>query len=112
MNELQTVIEEALSYLSPRAWDGYTGAVIRGSRNWSGSDLEGKAKYYGAEYARQRKIAYGALVAAGGSVIRIEHGRLVTAVEVGTDDFGDSIYQTKYGYYRAPRAGMKNWEKV
>ncbi len=95
--ELRTVISAALASLSTRARGGYTGDVIGGSQRWSGADLRGKAKRFGGSYARQRVRASRALAAAGGCIVAVDHGRLVTAVRAGMDDFGNAIYRTTEG---------------
>ena len=72
----------------------YARAVVTGQQRWSGADLRGKAARYGSSYARQRRKAKKALGAAGGVVVAVEHGRLVTGVALCVDDFGNQIYAT------------------
>jgi hypothetical protein len=72
----------------------YARAVVAGQQRWSGADLRGKAKNYGSTYARQRHKAEKALEAAGGEVVVVEHGRLVTGVALCVDDYGNQIYLT------------------
>src|SRR5688572_25686763 len=43
----------------------YARAVAHGSQRLSGADLKGKARTYGAHYARQREYVLAALVAEG-----------------------------------------------
>lgn len=93
-----SVIRRAVAMLSPR--QRYARAVLEGRQNWSGSDLRGDAKRWSGSYARQRAAARDALVKAGGCLLRVEHGRLVSAVRVCTDDFGRVIYATGDGFAR------------
>ena len=95
MKNMQQVIDVAADLLNPRA--GYARDVLTGYQRWSGGDLEGKARKFGAWYAGQRVAAYRALQKAGGCVVPVSHGRLVTAVYVGTDDFGAAVYHTTVG---------------
>ena len=95
MKNMQRVIEEAGELLNPRA--GYARDVLRGWQRWSGADLQGRAKKFGASYAQQRGKAAGALREAGGAIIPVEHGFLVTGVYVGADDFGAAVYHTTVG---------------
>ena len=92
---LQTTITLACASLPIRA--RYARDVIEGYQRWSGSDLRGKARKFGAGYARQRTRARTALFDAGGMILAVDHGRHVTAVPVGTDDYGRAIYQTPNG---------------
>ncbi len=92
------VIRHAVATLSPR--QRYARDVLEGRQNWSGSDLCGEAKRWGGSYARQRAAASDALVKAGGCIIRVEHGRLVSAVRACVDDFGRVIYATHDGFAR------------
>lgn len=89
---LAVVVQDACALLRPR--QQYARAVIRGRQLWSGADLRGRAKRWGAGYARQRRAARDALWAAGGDIVPTYHGRLVTAVYVGADDYGDALYRT------------------
>lgn len=94
-----TVIANALRALrasNPRA--GYAADVIAGRQNWSGSDLRGKARSYSTGYYHQRGNAYRALREAGGQVIPVRHGRLVSAAYVGVDDFGRKVFETRQGF--------------
>lgn len=90
-------IRRAAAMLSPR--QRYARAVLEGRQSWSGGDLRGAAKNW-SSYARQRAAARAALVKAGGCLLRVEHGRLVSAVRVCTDDFGRVIYATGDGFAR------------
>ena len=92
---LQTVITLACAALPVRAM--YARDVIHGYQRWSGADLKGKAKRFGAGYARQRSRARTALFNAGGCIVAIDRGLNVTAVQVGTDDMGRTIYATTRG---------------
>lgn len=92
---LQTILTLACASLPPRA--RYARDVIEGYQRWSGSDLRGKARKYGAGYARQRTRARTALFAAGGMILAVDRGRHVTAVPVGTDDYGNAVYATPSG---------------
>ncbi len=92
---LQTVITLACASLPVRAQ--YARAVIEGDQRWSGADLRGKARKFGAGYARQRSRARTALFNAGGCIVAIDRGLNVTAVQVGTDDMGRTIYATTHG---------------
>jgi hypothetical protein len=78
----------------------YAQAVVTGQQRWSGADIRGKAAYYGSTYARQRRKAKKALKAAGGEVVAVEHGRLVTAVALCVDDFGNQVYMTADSFVR------------
>jgi len=71
----------------------YARSVLRGYQRWSGADLKGKAKKFGASYARQRKIAAKAWTQVGGELIRVEHGLIVSAVRIGDG------YATRRGFY-------------
>lgn len=95
MPQLSKIIEIALSNLTSR--QHYAKAVIQGHQRWSGADLKGKARSFGFEYARQRRKASRALRKAGGCIIPVKHGRRVTAVFVGQDDYGNALYQTVDG---------------
>lgn len=95
MNKLDSVIAAAQELAGDRS--RYALDVIDGGQRWSGADLKGKAKKYGYSYARQRTRASQCLHAAGGTVVAIENGLLVTAVAIGQDDYGNAIYQTTEG---------------
>ncbi|CAB4139954.1 hypothetical protein UFOVP408_45 [uncultured Caudovirales phage] len=92
---LESIIHKACAALPVRAQ--YARDVIEGDQRWSGADLRGKAKKFGAGYARQRNRARTALFAAGGCIVAIDRGLNVTATVVGTDDMGRTIYQTTRG---------------
>lgn len=92
------VIRRAVAMLSPR--QKYARDVLEGRQTWSGSDLRGRAKKWSAGYARQRAAASDALAKAGGCLIRVENGRLVSAVRACIDDFGRVIYATRDGFAR------------
>ncbi len=78
----------------------YAQNVVTGQQRWSGADLRGKAKRYGSSYGRQRRKAEKALEAAGGEVVAVEHGRLVTGVALCVDDYGNQIYSTSVALVR------------
>lgn len=95
MKNMRQVIDAAADHLNPRA--GYARDVLRGWQRWSGADLQGKAKSFGSKYAQQRVKAAEALRMAGGVLVPVEHGLIVTAVYVGADDFGGAVYHTTVG---------------
>jgi hypothetical protein len=96
MSKLHSVIATAISTLSPR--QQYAASVLRGHQAWSGADLKGKARKYGSSYSRQRGQAKDALYASGGQIIALQHaGKLVSAVVLCTDDFGNQILETNSG---------------
>jgi hypothetical protein len=78
----------------------YARDVVTGQQRWSGADLRGKAKNYGSRYGRQRRKAEKALEAAGGEVVAVEHGRLVTGVAICVDDYGNQVYMTAVSLVR------------
>ena len=92
---LQTILTLACASLPNRA--RYARDVIYGDQRWSGADLRGQARKYGAGYARQRTRARTALFNAGGMILAIDRGRHVTAVRVATDDYGNAVYATPSG---------------
>lgn len=96
INKVLARASEILAERNPRA--RYAQAVLAGRQNWSGSDLQGKARYYGSSYERGRRLAKQALFEAGGQLAYVgRNGRLVAAVRVGTDDYGNAVYQTELG---------------
>lgn len=96
LNNIIARATEILAERSPRAQ--YAQDVLAGKQNWSGSDLRGKARHYGASYARGRRYAAWALLEAGGILAYVgRNGRLVAAVRVGMDDYGNAVYQTQIG---------------
>lgn len=92
---LQDTIDRACAALPTRAQ--YAREVIRGTQRWSGADLKGKAKKFGAAYARQRSVAMRAWHNAGGVIVAVEHGRNVSAIYAGTDPQGRAVYVTVDG---------------
>jgi hypothetical protein len=92
---LQDTIDRACAALPTRAQ--YAREVIRGEQRWSGADLKGKAKKFGAVYARQRSVALRAWHDAGGILVAVEHGRLVSAVEAGVNAQGYATFVTVDG---------------
>lgn len=96
MTRLDQVIAGARERLGQKR--RYAADVLAGERSWSGSDLQGKAKEYGAHYAKQRKLAEAALRAAGGDLVSLQpSGRIVAAVAVCVDDYGSRVYQSTAG---------------
>ena len=93
MKNLENVIKTACDNLR----GNYAQYVVKGWQRWSGADLKGKAKRYGASYSEQRDKAMKAVRAAGGDVIAVDHGKRVTACIVGQDDYGNAIYDTNEG---------------
>jgi hypothetical protein len=98
--------ESALIAASPRA--GYALDVLRGRQLWSGADLKGNAKKFGASYAGQRvRAAYiwrdaGGIVAPSG-----DNGKRLSFVQIGIDDFGNGIYQSRSGSTWVPNKSGK-----
>lgn len=80
---LNTIISAAAASLRGQ----YARDVVTGRQRWSGSDLRGKARKYGHTYARQRRKARAALFAAGGVIIAIDHGLIVSAVRIDADSY-------------------------
>ena len=96
LNKVIARASEILAERNPRAQ--YAQDVLAGKQNWSGSDLRGKARHYGSSYARGRQYAARALFEAGGQLAYVgRNGRLVAAVRVGMDDYGNEVYQTQLG---------------
>lgn len=102
---IETTIELALTKLTSRQANGYAGSVLRGYQLWSGADLKGKAKRYGAVYAKQRRIAAQALRQASGLVVACEHGKLHTSIPAGMDDYGNALIITRSGVARLHARG-------
>ena len=95
---ITTILTTATEILRARGnRSHYARDVLRGWQNWSGSDLKGAAKKFGAGYAVERAAARSALFAAGGQLVPVDHGRLVAARHVGQDDFGNQIVETVDG---------------
>ena len=80
---IDTVIAVATASLRGQ----YARDVVSGRQRWSGSDLRGKARKYGHSYYVQRRKAAQALFAAGGVIIAIDHGLLVSAVQIDADTY-------------------------
>lgn len=96
LNNIIARASEILAKRNPRAQ--YAQDVLAGTQTWSGADLRGKARHYGASYARGRRHAARALVDAGGDLAYVgRNGRLVAAALVGMDDYGNAVYQTQIG---------------
>ena len=96
---LSRVIESARDALisdHPRAH--YADDVLSGHQRWSGADIKGKARRFGASYAEQRKRAARYLRAAGGMLCYVgPHHRLCACVIVGMDDYGNALIQSDIG---------------
>lgn len=92
---IKAVVEKAESMLSSR--QHYARDVLAGNQLWSGADLKGVAKKFGAGYAKQRGCALKALRAAGGEVQPCENGLMQTVVSIGMDDYGNAIYAAADG---------------
>ena len=107
LNRIKTIASAACEKLGARA--RYARAVIYGRQRWSGADIRGKARKWSAGYAIQRRRAYAALRAAGGSVIPTKNGLLKTAVIIGDDGYGNAVYETFSGYYVT---GRKNFKRI
>lgn len=101
---LDEIMKRACAALPSRC--EYARAVILGRQRWSGSDLRGNAARFGASYAYQRRKARAAWFGAGGSIIRIEKGLWVGAVQVCVDDYGNAIYRTTAGLARPNTASQ------
>ena len=80
---IDTIIAAATASLRGQ----YARDCITGRQRWSGSDLRGKARKYGYSYSVQRRKAHAALIAAGGVIIAIDHGLLVSAVAIDADTY-------------------------
>ena len=97
MNKLQQILDAARE---SNAVNDYAMACVCGDRSWSGSDLQGLAKKYGGGYWRARDRARKVVEAAGGCIIPVERGRLVTAALYRTAGDGTKYYQTTAGKRR------------
>ena len=80
---LQAILAAAAASLRGQ----YARDVVSGRQRWSGGDLRGKARKYGYTYYVQRRKARAALFAAGGAIIAIDHGLLVSAVAIDADSY-------------------------
>jgi len=105
MKTFRAVQRKVLDSIPERAC--YARNVVRGLQNLSGSDLRGRAKFWGASYSHQRRRAIDAWICAGGEEIQVEHGRRVLAVAVCTDDYGRAVYDTGEGPRYVVRDGSK-----
>ena len=83
---LESIIAAATASLRGQ----YARDVVSGRQRWSGGDLKGKARKYGHTYRVQRRKAHAALIAAGGVIIAIDHGLLVSAVAIDADSYATS----------------------
>ncbi len=81
------MIESIIAIAASTLRGQYAQDVVNGRQRWSGSDLRGKARKYGASYAIQRRKARAALFAAGGVIIAIDHGLNVSAVRIDADSY-------------------------
>lgn len=81
------MIESIIAIAASTLRGQYAKDVVNGRQRWSGSDLKGKARKYGASYAIQRRKARAALFAAGGCIIAIDHGLNVSAVAIDADSY-------------------------
>ncbi len=98
MNALNRTIKVAIENLDKAGnRSAYARDVLLGRAAWSGGDLKGKAKQFSAGYYHQRIKAKYALFAAGGVLLHVERNRLITAVPVGMDDYGNAVYATELG---------------
>jgi hypothetical protein len=94
------MIESIIAAAAATLRGQYAQDVVNGRQRWSGSDLKGKARKYGASYAIQRRKARAALFAVGGCIIAIDHGLNVSAVCIDANS-----YETIYGI--ATRCGTR-----
>lgn len=91
---LSDILPLAMQHLNPRAH--YARDVLSGYQRWSGADIKGKARRFGAGYARQRSKAASALLKAGGCIVAERRtGRLRTAALLCVDDYGTEIYDVQ-----------------
>ena len=81
------MIESIIAAAAASLRGQYARDCITGRQRWSGSDLKGKARKFGYSYSVQRRKAAQALVAAGGVIIAIDHGLLVSAVQIDADSY-------------------------
>ena len=77
----------------------YAKDVVKGYRNWSGAGMTAAARQWGW-YSRKRDEACKALRKAGGEVVSVDYGRLVTAVQLCVDDYGAQVYETAFAFVR------------
>lgn len=100
MKAFHVMISNAIKIMDSRGnRSQYARDVLTGYQRWSGSDLKGRARDYGASYGQQRMKAEFYLILAGGTKIAIDHGLLVSALPVGQDDFGNALYATDEGIF-------------
>ena len=98
MSKLLNTIYAAVDSLHkehPRA--SYAADVILGYQAWSGADLKGKARKYSMSYHCQRARAGSFFRSCGGLILPVDNGKLVSAVYIGQDDYGNAIYDTLQG---------------
>jgi hypothetical protein len=109
MTQYDTMITAATAAFHaahPRA--AYGLAVLAGRQRWSGGDLRGKARAFGWTYYNARLAARAAVEAAGGEILpTAPRGELAAMVAVGTDDFGNALYQGRAGMYRPAATGSR-----
>lgn len=95
----QRMIQRAKAQLPARA--RYALRVLDGDQIWSGADLRGKAKLWGAAYALQRERAQRALQRAGGELVydSDSNGKCIAALPIARDADGETVaWQTSQGY--------------
>lgn len=98
MLRYDAMISKAIEiHTAPHPRAAYALDVLSGRQQWSGADLRGNAKKYGAGYAIQRRLAERSLAEAGGETIYADNGERVSAVLVGQDDMGNALYETAEG---------------
>jgi hypothetical protein len=77
----------------------YAKDVVKGYRKWSGAGMAAAARKWGW-YSRKRDEALKALRKAGGDVVAVDYGRLVTSVPLCVDDYGAQVYETAFALVR------------
>ena len=98
MSKLLNTIYAAVDSMQkehPRA--SYAADVILGYQAWSGADLKGKARKYSMGYHYQRTRAESFFRRSGGLILPINNGKLVSAVYLCQDDYGNAVYDTLQG---------------
>ena len=98
MSKLLNTIYAAVDSLHekhPRA--SYAEDVILGYQAWSGNDLKGKARKFSASYYYQRIRAGSFFRRSGGLILPVDNGKLVSAVYLCQDEYGNAVYETLQG---------------
>ena len=98
MSKLLKTIHAAVDSLHekhPKA--SYAADVILGYQSWSGSDLKGKARKFSMSYYYQRIRAASFFRCSGGLILPVNNGKLISAVYLGQDDYGNAVYDTLQG---------------